>query len=150
MPSTTSSPPTASLSTTVHARAKRSVARFEIILKWTLPSVTLSTNGATASAIVFTAFAPIASLQSTSSSTTSISPRVVWITLARKSFAPPPAATSIGSCSSAFLRISSFACMSAIIALQGSFTFTVCICPIIIGSVLLVKNPPLLLAIFAA
>ena len=84
----------ASLSKTAMLRTTLLVARFEIILRKTFPFAILSMSGAIASAIVFTAFAPIASRQSTISSEMTIWPRAVSITLTSRSFAPPPTETS--------------------------------------------------------
>src|SRR5467141_2712244 len=53
--------------------------------------------GAIASAIVFTALAPIASRQSTTRWVTTMWPRFVSTTRTSTSFAPPPSFTSIGS-----------------------------------------------------
>src|SRR2546422_676988 len=63
MPSTTSSPDRSSvlrtsLAKTARALARRRTARLEMIRKYTRPPVHFSRCGATASAIVFTAFAP--------------------------------------------------------------------------------------------
>ena len=55
-------------------RANRWAARLDKIFRWTLPEVNLSTSGAINSAIVFTAFAPMASRQSTIMCKISIGP----------------------------------------------------------------------------
>ena len=77
---------------TASTRARRCAARLERILKCARPSVKASNLGATRSAIVFTALAPIASLQSTRRCTTSIVPRFVETTRVSMALQPPPSA----------------------------------------------------------
>ena len=70
--------------------ARRFEARFERILRCTLPPVISSTFPVISSAMVLTAFAPIASLVSTRRCITSIFPDIVSIVLTIMSLHPPP------------------------------------------------------------
>ena len=109
----------------------------------TVPPVISSTFGAIVSAIVLTAFAPIASLQSTRMWTITMGPDSVSMILARISLQPPPNFTRIGSTS---LQESTNSALAAIIeplAASGSSHPTIWICPIITGSSLFEVNPPL-------
>ena len=65
-------------------------AKLDKILSATLPLVSSSKSGAINSDMVLTAFAPIASLQSTCKCTISIFPILVSITLVIMSLQPPP------------------------------------------------------------
>jgi len=121
-----------------------------MILRYTFPPVALSMRGAAASAIVFTALAPIASRQSTRMWVMTIGPLSVDITRTSTSRAPPPYFTSMGSFELQRSIISSFFSNIADLASSGSATPVNWICPIITGSVLDVVNPPLWRAIFAA
>ena len=133
--STTSSPPMSSFAKTARANANLCVARLEMIRRFTLPAVSCSINGATASAIVFTAFAPIASLTLTKRWTITMGPASVSMTSTSRSFAPPPRLTSTGSFSFALSKISCLCVRMVNFADAGSETPVTCICPIIIGSV---------------
>ena len=136
MSPTTCSPPSMFLSNTACARARRCVARFEMMRRRTLPfpDEHSSIIGVTASAIVLTAFAPIASLQSTSKCTITISPSSVSSVLISISFVPPPNFTSIGSCSFARSIISCFLLRIFWRIAPASLTSTIWICPIMTGS----------------
>ena len=109
-----------------------------------------SITGATASAIVLTAFAPIASPVLTISSAITIAPLMLGTTLTFRSFAPPPSETRRGSCSFALAKIASFRLRSCLLAPFGSEREMTWICPIMMGPVLVTLKPPLTLAIFAA
>ena len=139
-----------SLSKTALALTSLLSAKFEIILRSTLPFASCSIIGATASAMVLTAFAPIASPVLTISSAITIGPLMLETTLTLRSFAPPPRETSRGSCSFAMAKIASFRLRSCNLAPFGSEGETTWICPTIIGPVLVTLKPPLTLAIFAA
>ncbi len=98
----------------------------------------VSIIGATASHIVLTAFAPIASLQSTCNSAINIGPTLESIILTVSFFAPPPKEHNTGSCAFALSRICFSASNTFILAISGFLIPTVWICPIIIELVLLV------------
>src|SRR5438309_3098091 len=120
------------------ALAIRLSARLDMILRFALPPDSFSKMGAIASAIVLTTLAPIASRQSTNSSEITIVPARLGSILTRKSFAPPPLETSVGSCWFALFRISCLEERIAFSASLGDGHFTSCTCPIMIGSVLMV------------
>ena len=75
------------------------IAKLLIILRITVPPDSDSIFGAMVSAIVLTAFAPIASLQSTKICAITIGPDIVSIILTSTSLHPPPNLTNIGSTS---------------------------------------------------
>ena len=79
--------------------ANRCIARLLIILRITVPPDKASIFGAIVSAIVLTALAPIASLQSTRICTITIGPDIVSKILTSTSLQPPPNLTNIGSTS---------------------------------------------------
>ena len=120
-----------------------------MIRRYARPPVISSRYGATASAIVFTAFAPIASRVSTIRCVITIGPRAVGTTRTSTSFAPPASFTRIGSFSFALRRISSFAWRIASRAECGSGTWTSWTWPIITGPDVEAWNPPFPRAIFA-
>ena len=140
MPSTTSSPfqpcsSNAAGETSSRARASRRSARLLTMRSSTLPPVSPSRKSDSASAIVFTAFAPIALRTSTSRCAMTIGPRTVCRTRTSMSLAPPPTSLRTGSCSLAISRIRSRAWRMRARAASGSGAPTIWIWPIMIGSV---------------
>ena len=129
--------------------ARRRTAKLLIILRMTVPPEISSTLGAIVSAIVFTALAPIASLQSTWMCTITILPESVSITLAERSLQPPPNFTSMGSTSLQFEINSSLAARIDSMAPSGSSQPTTWIWPIMTGSSLSELKPPLARHLFA-
>ncbi|VVC71809.1 Uncharacterised protein [uncultured archaeon] len=130
----------------------RLTARFEIIRRTAWPPVSSSIFGASASHIVFTAFAPIASRTSTITWIPIMRPPEVFTSLTSMSRAPPPNFTRIGSREFAKARSESFAefIFPAFSLKSSSFTPTIWICPIIRGAEAFAVKPPVARASFAA
>src|SRR5579871_5888592 len=120
-----------------------------MIRRTTRPPESWATVGARASHMVLTAFIPPASRASTKRWTTSMVPRGEGTTRTSRSRAPPPNLTSIGSL--AFAAASRFAFSPRIRsrAADGSTTSRTWICPIITGSDVWARNPPVARATFA-
>ena len=111
-------------------------ARFETILRQTVPPHIPSRCGARPSHIVLTALAPIASRVSTKTCNTTVQrPSGNSYLKYSMSFAPPPRACSLGCNSFASLSSSSCDSFNARMAASGSTISTIWICPIITGSV---------------
>src|SRR5437763_7914992 len=150
MSCTTCGPPSASASKTVRARASRRSALFVRMRSRTRPRAISAMRSATASAIVLTALAPIASRTSTIRCATTYVLLGVSTSRTDSSRMPPPKRVSIGSWALASSMSSARASNSRKRAALGSATSTTCTCACMMGSVLEVKNPPRTRAMRAA
>ena len=125
------------------ARDRRRSARFDRMRSRTVPPVISSTSGATASAMVLTVLAPMASRTSTIRCSTSIGPRGVSAnTCASMSWQPPPRPISTWSRLLASLTMRSRSRSRATRAPCGSVRPSTCTWARISGRVLEVSKPP--------
>mmetsp|Transcript_8559 Transcript_8559/g.24340 ORF Transcript_8559/g.24340 Transcript_8559/m.24340 type:complete len:201 (-) Transcript_8559:258-860(-) len=124
-------------------RAKRCTAKLEMIFSTTTPLQSSPTSGPIVSHIVLTAFAPIASRQSTSKWTMSMVPASVSSTRASTSRHPPPNFTNIGSTLLAIsISFVLFARMAFLATCASIFNRHTWIWPIMTGGVQSDVKPP--------